>query len=274
MATERKPLKTITYKQDSLPEYLWKIWRHRSLAITFARRDLKIKYAQTSLGLAWTIIQPITAVIVFSLFFSLLLDVSNPYPYVLFVMSGVLVWGLYQYIFSQGSICLIQNQDLIRKLYFPKILLLVSKALVGLVEFGISLVLLAVLMLFFRVPVSWHIIFFPLIILCVMMFSLGMSMFLSAATVRNRDLNHFVPFLLNFGIWLTPVFYPVSLIPEQYSNWVFLNPMACCVQLVRYSVLPEVFNPYALLGVPVCVLVFVGGLMFFRRAEASIADAI
>ena len=113
------PTRIISSEQDSLADYFKKVVQHRALILTLAKRDLKVKYAQTYLGLAWTIVQPLTAVVVFSLFFSVLLEVKNDYPYVLFVLSGVLIWNLFNYIFSQGSTSLSNNQDLIRKLYFP-----------------------------------------------------------------------------------------------------------------------------------------------------------
>ncbi|MGE3823396.1 MAG: ABC transporter permease [Bacteroidia bacterium] len=248
--------------------------QHRALILTLAKRDLKVKYAQTYLGLAWTIIQPITAVIVFSLFFSVLLEFKNDYPYVLFVLSGVLIWNLFNYIFSQGSTSLANNQDLIRKLYFPKIILPLSKVLVALVEFGITLVLFIGLLFFFKIEIKWFVIISPFIILNVVLFSTGMALILCAATIKNRDLNHIIPFLVNFGIWFTPVFYPVTLVPEKWSGLVFLNPMAACIQQFRYVILPETYNPMSFLGIPVCFIFFIIGFFYFKKMEDTIVDTI
>jgi lipopolysaccharide transport system permease protein len=266
--------KVISAEQDSFMSYIKKVWEYRPLILTLAKRDLKVKYAQTYLGLAWTIIQPITAVVVFSLFFSVLLEIRSGYPYVLFVLSGVLIWNLFNYIFSQGSSSLINNQDLIRKLYFPKIVLPLSKILVALVEFGITLILFIALLIFFRVDVKWFILFSPLIIINVILFSIGITLILCAATIKNRDLNHILPFIINFGVWFTPVFYPVTLVPQKWSIFLFLNPMASCIQQFRYVLLPEAFNPMSFLGVPVCLIIFIVGFLYFKKMEDTIIDNI
>ncbi len=269
------PTRIISSEQDSLADYFKKVVQHRALILTLAKRDLKVKYAQTYLGLAWTIVQPVTAVIVFSLFFSVLLEVKNDYPYVLFVLSGVLLWNLFNYIFSQGSTSLTNNQDLIRKLYFPKIILPLSKVLVALVEFGVTLVLLICLLIFFQINIGWQIIFSPLIVAITIVFSTAVMLILSAATIKNRDLNHIIPFLINFGIWFTPVFYPVSIIPEKFSNLIYLNPMAGFIELFRWSIgIQEVFNPYYLISVLLSFVLLIISLIYFIRTEDSIADNI
>ncbi len=269
------PTRIISSEQDSLADYFKKVVQHRALILTLAKRDLKVKYAQTYLGLAWTIVQPLTAVVVFSLFFSVLLEVKNDYPYVLFVLSGVLIWNLFNYIFSQGSTSLTNNQDLIRKLYFPKIILPLSKVLVALVEFGVTLVLLVGLLIFFQINIGWQIIFSPLIIAITIVFSTAVTLILSAATIKNRDLNHIIPFLINFGIWFTPVFYPVSIIPEKFSTLIYLNPMAGFIELFRWSIgLQQVFNPYYLMSVLVSFILLLISLVYFVKTEDSIADKI
>jgi lipopolysaccharide transport system permease protein len=267
----------ITSAPDTLQEYLSKIWQSRSLVLILAKRDLKIKYAQTILGLAWTIVQPLTAVVVFSLFFSVILDFKAPYPYVSFVLSGLLIWGLFNYIFSQGSSSLIQNQDLIRKMNFPKIVLPLSKVLLALVEFGITFILLVIVMLVMQQDIFWSMLLLPLVVIPVILFSFGMALILSAFTVKNRDLFHIIPFLVNFGIWFTPVFYPVTIIPGQYAeykNIIFINPMAAGIQLFRWSFFGEPLNGFVFLGIFICFIIFIVGLAVFRRAEDKIIDLI
>ncbi len=264
----------ISADPDNLKTYIQKIWEHKSLIVTLAKRDLKVKYAQTILGLAWTIIQPLTAVVIYTLFFSVLLDFETEYPYVLFVLSGVLLWGLFNYIFSQGSTSLNQNQDLIRKMYFPKMILPLSKVLVGLVEFAVIFAFFVVMILVFRLPLSWKILLIPIPLVILLLFSTGTAFLLSAATIKNRDLNHVLPFLINFGIWLTPVFYPVTVIPQQYSNFLYLNPMASIIQFFRWCVFDETLNAYAFLGVIVSFIIFVSGFFYFKKVEDKIVDLI
>ncbi len=262
---------------DTLKEYLSKIWQKRTLIITLAKRDLKIKYAQTALGLAWTIVQPLTAVIVYTLFFSVVLNFEASYPYVLFVLSGILIWGLFNYIFLQGSSSLIANQELIRKMNFPKIVLPLSKALLALVEFGVTLLLLIAVMMYLTSGFRWTMFLLPMVILPVLSFSLGLAFILSSITVKNRDLFHIIPFLVNFGIWFTPVFYPVSIIPDQYAqykNMIFINPMAASIQLFRWSFFGESLNLFVGLGLLISFLTFIVGFFFFKRAEDNIIDFI
>jgi lipopolysaccharide transport system permease protein len=264
----------ITSEPDTLKEYLAKIWQNRSLIFTLAKRDLKIKYAQTSLGLAWTILQPLSAVAVFTVFFSIILDLETSYPYVLFVLSGVLLWNLFNYIFSQGSSSLTQNSDLIKKMAFPKIILPISKVLLALVEFAVTLALFLVLLILFKIPVGVEVLIFPVTLIPVIALSLGMAFILSAATIKNRDLFHVIPFLVNFGIWLTPVFYPVSLIPEQYSDYLYINPMAASIQLFRWSFFGEPLSMLVFLGISICFATFIIGFFYFKKVEDKIIDII
>lgn len=264
----------ISSQPDNLKIYLNKIWQHKSLILTLAKRDLKVKYAQTTLGLAWTVLQPLTAVFIYTLFFSVLLDFDTEYPYILFVLSGILLWGLFNYIFSQGSTSLIQNQDLIRKMYFPKMILPLSKALVAFVEFAIIFVLFIVLLIAFRVPISWKILLIPFPLFILLLFSIGTAYMLSAATVKNRDLNHIIPFLINFGIWLTPVFYPVTIIPSKFANWLYINPMASIIQFFRWCVFDEPINLYLCLGFGVSLFVFILGFTYFKQTEDEIIDLL
>lgn len=267
----------ITSEPDSLAQYLQKIWSHRSLIITLAKRDLKIKYAQTTLGLSWTVLQPLTAVVIFTLFFSVLLNFEAKYPYVLYVLSGILIWGLFNYIFSQGSSSLTSNQDLIRKMNFPKIVLPLSKVLLALVEFGITLALLIIVIFYFQTEFRLSMLLLPIVILPVLFFSLGLALILSSLTIRNRDLFHIIPFLVNFGVWFTPVFYPITIIPEQYSqykNIIFINPMAAGIQLFRWSFFGESINIYVGLGLLLSFAIFIIGFIAFKNVEDKIIDLI
>lgn len=264
----------ISAEPDDLKTYVKKIWDHKSLIVTLAKRDLKVKYAQTVLGLAWTVVQPLTSVVVYTLFFSVLLNFQTEYPYVLFVLSGVLLWGLFNYIFSQGSTSLTQNQDLIRKMYFPKMILPFSKVVVAFVEFGVILVLFFLMLLVFRVPITWKILLTPIPIFILTLFSIGTALLLSAATIKNRDLNHIIPFLIYFGIWLTPVFYPVTVIPPRYADWLYINPMAACIQLFRWCVFDEPINKYIFLGIAVSFIIFILGFFYFKKVEDKMIDLI
>ncbi|MFT4544642.1 MAG: lipopolysaccharide transport system permease protein [Bacteroidia bacterium] len=264
----------ITSEAPSLQEYLTKVWKHRHFVVVLAKRDLKIKYAQTFLGVAWSIVQPLVAVVVFTLFFGVLLNLETPYPYVLFVLSGVVCWNFFNYIFSHGSTSLMNNQDLIRKLSFPKIILPISKVLVALVEFGFTLLLLIPMFIYHHSYISWNGVFFPVVIFFILIFSLGLSLILAASTLRFRDLHHIIPFLVNFGIWFTPVFYPVSLIPDQFKDLIYINPMACLIGLARWSLFGESISYMALFGVLISVMFLLIGVIYFKRVEDRISETV
>ncbi len=263
-----------TYKPESIVTYLKNIWSNRAFAYTFAKRDIRIKYAQTFLGLAWTIIQPLTAVVVYTVFFTLLVDFKMTYPYILFVLSGITLWGLFNYIFSQGSTSLLSNYDLIKKLHFPKILLPISKVIVALVEFVIIFILFVMVFIYYKSPLSLKVFWVFPIIFALIIFALGLSFLLSALTLKNRDLNHIIPFLINFGIWFTPVFYPTSLIPEKFAKLLYVNPMASYLHLFRWSVLNEPFNSYSFFGVFIGFIIFILGFYIFKLNEDIIADVV
>jgi lipopolysaccharide transport system permease protein len=261
-------------KTDSVKDYLKKIHEHRSLIMTFAKRDLKIKFAQTALGITWAILQPLTAVIVFTVFFSWIVNFQTSYPYVLFVVSGVVIWGLFNYIFSQASSSLFQSQDLIKKMNFPKIILPLSKVLLALVEFMITFCLLVILLIVFQIEFRWSMLLLPIVVLPALFFSIGLALMLSSLALKNRDLFHVVPFLVNFGIWFTPVFYPVSIIPSEYKNLLFCNPIAASIQLFRWSFFGDTFTSSIFMGVVVGFSTLGLGFYFFKKAEDKIIDLL
>jgi lipopolysaccharide transport system permease protein len=261
-------------QSDSIKEYVKKIYDHRSLIHTFAKRDLKIKFAQTYLGLAWTIIQPLTAVLIFTVFFSLIINFKTEYPYVLFVLSGMLIWGVFNYIFSQSSTSLSQSQDLIKKMSFPKIILPLSKIILALVEFALTFTLLIILLIVFQMDFRWTMLLLPIIILPIVFFSLGLALFLSSIALKNRDLFHIVPFLVNFGIWFTPVFYPISIIPTEFKNLIYINPVAASIQLFRWSFFGENFSNYIFIGIVVSFITFIIGFISFKNSEDKIIDLL
>lgn len=264
----------ISAAPDSLKDYIEKIWQNRSLVLVLAKRDLKIKYAQTSLGIAWTVLQPLIAILIYTFFFSGLMDFKTDSPYILFVLSGVLFWNLFSYIFSQGSTSLNQNLEVIKKVAFPKILLPCTKVILGLVEFSISFIILILLMIYFQIELRVSMLYAPLSLIPIILFALGIAFLLSAVTIKKRDLFHIVPFLINFGIWLTPVFYPVSIIPEKFSSLIYINPVASVIQLFRWSMFGDPLNPYILIGLLLSFLTFITGFVVFKQNEDTIIDVI
>jgi lipopolysaccharide transport system permease protein len=266
----------ILAKEDSLVAYLKKVWDYRYFVLVLASRELKVKYAQSKFGILWSALQPLAGMIVFTIFFDKLIKIKGVHsPYPLFAFSGMLGWNFFSFILNGASTSLIQNQGLIQKIYFPKFVLPLSKVVVGLIEFLISLTVMLLLMLFYAQPLSWAIVFLPIVILMNILVGLCITIWINALTVRNRDLHHIVPYMINFSIWLTPVFYPGSIIPQRYFWLTYLNPMAGVLDGYRYVLLgepmPSLYYGYVFF---LMFVLFVLGLMYFKKVERYVAELI
>jgi len=264
--------KLITAQSDSLQSYISKIWSYRYMAIVLAQRDLKIKYAQTVVGVAWTLLQPITAVLIFTLFFHFVLKINAPYPYALFVLSGYLNWSIFSYIFNQATPGLINQSEMAKKIHFPRIIIPLSKGIIALVEFTISFVFFLLLLVLFKIKFTVTFLLFPIALLPVLFFAFGASLMLSALTVKKRDLLHIVPFFVNFSIWFTPVFYTVNLLPNQYQSLLYINPITSSIHLFRNIFFGEILNPYFFIGLIVAIIFFILGVITFKSIEEKIID--
>ncbi len=265
-------------KGEKLSQYLHKVYQYRALVFSFAKRDIKVQYAQTALGFLWSVIQPLTSLLVWTFFFDKLIDVDTGHiPYPLFAFTGMIAWYFFTHIFNHAGTSLVNAQDLIRKIYFPRIILPLSKVLVGCVEFSISLALLFILMAVMGVTPSVKIAYLPIFIFFNIVTGLAFGIWLSALTIRYRDFQHIIPYFINLGIWLTPVFYPTTLIPEKYSFFIYLNPMAAVIAGYRWTLFGDVgsiakISPnYIVAFIPVSILL-VTGFMYFRKSERTIAD--
>ncbi|MFN8300770.1 MAG: ABC transporter permease [Chitinophagales bacterium] len=265
--------KTINNKQLSLWAYLQKVWQARGLIITFARRDLRIQYAQTYLGVLWSIIQPLTGLLIFTFFFQRLIKIPVQVPYAVFAFTGMMGWFYFTQLVGQAGTALMHNQQLIKKINFPRLVLPLSKMIIGLVEFGISLVLLLVLMLVTGYPFSIKILLLPLAVFANIITGLSVGIWLCGLTIRFRDFHHIIPYLVGFGIWLTPVFYPTTIVPEAY-NWIYyLHPVANVIALYRwiFTGIEPVWSQVAV-SLSIALVLFATGLRYFIRNERFIAD--
>jgi lipopolysaccharide transport system permease protein len=270
---ERQIYKTIRGGQQSLLSYLKEVVQVRNLIFSFALRDLKIQYAQTYLGIFWSLAQPLTGLIIFNFFFQRVIHLKLSVPYAVFAFTGIMGWYYFTSLVGQAGTVLMSNQQLIKKIQFPRLVLPLSKALVGLVEFSISLVLLLIMLMVFKVGISSKIIFLPLVVIANIISGLSIGIWLSAFTIRFRDLHHLIPYLIGFGIWLTPVFYPTTMVPENFKWIYYLHPVANVIALYRWIFigLPIDFWQVAS-SFTVAVIMLIVGLYFFVRNEKFIAD--
>lgn len=255
---------------------LQKVITYRRLIYLFAKRDLKVKYSQTYAGLLWSILQPVAGIIIFTFFFGRLLNVgTDGSPYPLFVLTGLIVWYYFSYIVAYSGISLIESQHLLKKVYFPRIILPFSKALTGLADFTIWFIMLIALMFYYGITPSYKIIFLPVFISLIIFTGLTVGIWLSALTYRYRDMIHIIPYLVGFSIFVTPVFYPAHILPKEVNMLLYINPMAGIISGFRWCLLDTIsFSFKYLYGIIPMLFLFILSLIYFNRIEGEIADEV
>ena len=253
------------------------LWRFRELLGFLAWRDIKVRYKQTTLGVLWALIQPAVTLAVFTFIFGKLAGMpAGNAPYPLLVLCGLLPWQLFAAAFSNASGSLVANTHLISKVYFPRLIVPLSSVAVALIDFAVVLVLLAILCLWWQFMPDWRIIFLPLFIVLTLLTAIGTGLWLTALTVKYRDFRFVVPFLLQVGLFLSPVGFSSTNLP----NWRFvysLNPMVGAIDGFRWCLLrgEPALDPVNLaISVGLMVLLLVSGLWYFRRTERTFADII
>ncbi|MFT5752332.1 MAG: lipopolysaccharide transport system permease protein [Flavobacteriales bacterium] len=267
---------TITNTPISLKEYGNRLWRFKHLISSFAIKDFKAKYAQTKIGALWMVIQPIIALLIFTLFFGELIQLeTGEIPYPAFAFSGMILWYFFTALVYSTGTSLISAQELLGKVYFPKLILPISKAVLNSLEVFISFILLLILLIILEIPLNSKLFLFPVVLLMILSIGLCIGIWLSAISIKHRDLQHLIPYLMNYGIWLTPVFYPTTIIPEQYRALMYyFNPIATTIDFFRYILFDSPFEwNYVLSFIPVLIALIIG-VIYFKSAERNAADYI
>ena len=256
---------------------LKELWEYRELLYFLTWRDVKVRYKQTVLGAAWAIIQPFFMMVVFSLFFGRLARVpSDGIPYPVFAFCALLPWQLFAHALTESSNSLVANERLITKVYFPRLAVPISAVLGGLIDFAIAFVILLLMMAYYGIVPTRAIFALPAFILLAIVTALGVGLWLSALNVKYRDVRYTTTFLVQFWLFATPVAYPSSIVPERWRMVYGLNPMAGVVEGFRWALLGKSQGPGGLLvvSIAVVILIFLGGLYYFRRMEAEFADVV
>lgn len=264
----------ITAAPDSLKSYMLKIWKFRGLIIAFAARDLKTKYAQTVLGVAWSVLNPIIATLIFSLFFGNILAWKiDGMPFPIYVLSGLIPWNFFVYITSAGASSIQESSQLIKKIYFPKSILPISKIIVALVDLGLSLVILLLLIVYYKQHISLNLLIMPFAVAFNALCALTLVFWISALAYRKRDLLHIIPFLTYFGIWFTPVFFKSDILPSKVQPYLMLNPMHSAIELWRFLLFNYgTFNPMWLVSFMITMLLCISGMYFYSTKEHQFSD--
>lgn len=265
-------------KRNFLPNFR-ELYRYKDLFITLSWRDFKVRYAQTTIGLLWAILQPVVTLLILSLVFGKFVGVETKVPHLLFTVAGMSIWTYFSYVMTNSGNSIIVSQEMVKKIYFPRLIIPLSKAVVGFIDFGISILILVVLMIYYQIMPSSNIWMAPLFILVGIIAALGVGIWLSALSVRFRDFQHVVPFMVQIGLYITPIAYPAEFATKQLPEWAaniyFLNPMAGVVQGFRWSLFGGE-APGALMWVSLVMIliIFISGLFYFNKVEKNMADYV
>jgi lipopolysaccharide transport system permease protein len=260
-----------------VPINLRDLWEYRELMYFLVWRDVKVRYKQTALGIAWVVLQPLATTLIFTVIFGNLARMpSGNLPYAVFAMAGLVPWNYFSGAFTRGSGSLIGSANLISKVYFPRLIIPIAGVMGGLLDMAIVMLLLFALMFYYGLAPTLAVLTLPLFVLMAVGTALGVSLWLSALNVQYRDVNYLVPFIAQFWMYATPVVYPSSLIPEQWRVLYGLNPMAGVVEGFRWALFGTGDGPGPMLLVSALMVVFllVSGAFFFRRMERTFADVI
>lgn len=257
---------------------LSELWRYRDLAYFFVWRDIKVRYKQTIFGGAWAIIQPLILMVVFTFVFGTVLNVETPpgVPKPLFYYTGLVPWTLFSAAFGGASTSLTGNSSLVSKVYFPRLILPISAMGSSLLDFVIALSFVFVMMFGYGISVSWHALWLPLFTLMALLTALTIGLLISALNARYRDVNYAIPYVLQVLLFVTPLMYSSTQIPESVRWLYFLNPMAVVVEGFRWALIDAAPppGPMTWVSAAIMMLLLVAGLYYFRNAERTIADVI
>ena len=253
------------------------LWVYRELIYFLTWRDLKVRYKQTALGAAWAILQPFLTMVVFSIFFGGLLNVSSgDVPYPVFSYTGLLPWIMFSKALTDASRSLVVNRNMITKVYFPRMVLPMSSVLSSVVDFAIAFVILLGMMVYFQIKPTAAVWTLPFFIVLALITALGVGLWLSSLNVIYRDIGYVLPFLTQLWFYLTPIVYSATIVPEQWRILYALNPMVGVVEGFRWAILgtDTAPGPVVAVSVVIAVLLLITGMFYFRRMERNFADLV
>jgi len=253
------------------------IWEYRELLYFLVWRDLKVRYKQTSIGIGWTVLQPLIAMVIFTVIFGHFAKIpSDGVPYPIFAFCGLLPWTYFATALNRCMVSVVADAQLVSKIFFPRLLLPIAGTISGVIDFFISLGLFLGLMVWYGFVVTWWLLTLPLFLMLALLTALAVGLWVSALNVRYRDVTYTIPFLIQAWMFASPVIYPVSMIPEKYRSLYSLNPMAGVIEGFRWALLGKANPDFSVMAVSVVVVIGVlaGGLVFFRRMERTFADIV
>jgi lipopolysaccharide transport system permease protein len=259
--------------------YWLDLWRYRELFAILAWRDVAVRYKQTVIGIAWAALRPFLTMVIMTVVFHVVAKVQPPpgAPYAILVFAGLLPWTLFSTILSEASGSLVTNANLVGKVYFPRIIIPTSTALVALVDFAVALAILAGMMIYYQYMPTWRLLLLPGFVVLAVLASLGPALLVTALNVKYRDFRYIIPFIIQFGLYLAPVGYSSSVVPAAWRFWYSLNPVVGVIDGFRWCVMggsSPLYWPGFIGSLGVVALFLVVGVAYFRRTERTFADLI
>jgi lipopolysaccharide transport system permease protein len=253
------------------------VWRYRELLVVLIFRDIQVLYKQAALGVAWAVVQPLFAVFIFTVVFGHFAKMpSDGIPYPIFAFAAVLPWTYFAEAVRRGATGLIDNKDLVQKVYFPRLIIPLAGVTAPLLDFLIAFVVLLGVMIWYGVMPSWRLLAVPPLLIIAMLLALSIGLWLGPINVRFRDVNHTLPFMLQVWMYATPIVYPLSVVPLEWRPFFSLNPMVGVIEGFRWAIFKRASPDLVAIGISLAVvaLLLIGGLIFFRRMEQYFADVI
>lgn len=268
----------IEEKRSRLLKVDWaELWEYRELLYTLVEREIKIRYKQTAIGVSWVILQPLIAMLIFTAIFGQMAKMpSDGIWYPAFILTALLPWGYFSQAIARSGASLVNSANLVTKVYFPRMLLPLSAIVTPLIDFLLSMGLLFGLLMYAGIPLTWKVITLPVFVLIAMLAAMGISLFVSATNVKYRDVGHAIPFVVQIWMFVSPIVYPVSLVPERWKLLYGLNPMVGVIEGFRWALLGKSAPDPFMMGLSLVMVlgVLVGGIVYFRQMERDFADII
>ncbi|MEN3040606.1 MAG: ABC transporter permease [Bacteroidia bacterium] len=255
---------------------LKEIWQYRELLYSLVLRDIKIRYKHTAIGVGWVLLQPLAMMLLFTLFFGRFIKTStNEMPYAVFALSGAVVWAYFSNAINNAANSLQQYKYIISKVYFPRLILPIVGVSVGAIDFAISLALLMVILLFYGVTLKLTLLALPLVSIAVIFVSFSVGVWLSALNAIYYDIRYILPFLIQLWLFASPVVYPVSVVPEKWQMYYYLNPLVGLLEGFRWCLSGVGAIPNSFwVSIGIAILLSIGGVTYFRRVESTLADLL
>lgn len=274
-----QPMQSLIIEAGRTERHYWKdLWRYRELFYFLAWRDILVRYKQTAIGVLWSVLRPFLTMVVFTLVFSKLAKLpSDNVPYPILIFAALLPWQFFSNAFTEAGNSLISNTNMISKVYFPRLIIPTSAVIVSFVDFLISGAIMVGLMAWYGYLPDWRILTLPFFILLAFAFAMGAGLWIAALNVEYRDFRYIIPFVVQFGLYISPVGFSSAIVPDTWRLLYSLNPMVGVIDGFRWAILggtTPMYWPGFLLSLTLVVMVFITGIFYFRRTEKSFADVI